>query len=74
MAKRVRKSFSGQARKLNGQIRQKKEPKDELLKDDFYARFLNGDPDRKLTYSEKLEIYEHSLAVLDSAARKAGLR
>jgi len=42
--------------------------------DEFYARFLNDDPDRKLTYAERIEILEHSLAKLDAAARKAGLR
>ncbi len=46
----------------------------DFQEDEFYARFLTGNPDRKLSYSEILEILRHGKASLDAAARKAGLR
>ncbi len=76
MARRVRKAPAERARGLNEEIRVSRsaESTNELQEDEFYARFLTGNPDRKLSYSEILEILRHGKASLDAAARKAGLR
>jgi len=72
--------FSGKTRRLNNKLRppqkntSQKNTTGAVSKDEFYARFLNGDPDRKLTCSEILEIYEHSLAKLEASMQKAELR
>ena len=75
MAKRARKASIKTTRRLNQKIDSSETTStNERQTDEFYARFLNDNPERKLTYSEILEIYEHSLEKLDALVQRTGLR
>ncbi len=72
MSRRAENALVRETRRLGKKSRpsKKKAAVNDAQKDEFYARFLNGDPDRKLSYSEILEILEHSLAKLEASMQK----